>query len=58
MPCARTVAMHLPAADVCETEDSQMKRSKYLLLGLACGGLLLQASCITDLILFVAPLVV
>ena len=35
-----------------------MKRSKYILLGLACGGLLLQASCITDLILFVAPLVV
>ena len=58
MPCARTVAVQLLAAEVCETEESQMKRSKYILLGLACGGLLLQAGCITDLILVVAPLVV
>ncbi len=35
-----------------------MKNSKYLLLSLASGGLLLQAGCITDLILFVAPLIV
>lgn len=35
-----------------------MKRSKYLLLCLGCGGLLLQSGCITDLILIVAPLIV
>ncbi len=35
-----------------------MKRSKYLLFCLASGGLLLQAGCITDLILLVAPLIV
>ena len=39
-------------------KECLMKRSKYVALALACGGLMFQAGCITDLIQFVAPLVV
>ena len=38
-------------------KEISMKRSRYFLMCLTSGGLLLQAGCITDLITLVAPLI-